>query len=164
VKRRAQHGQQRDAEQQQDRLDDLHPRRRDHPPNSTYASITTPTLTTAHSYDIPNISANQVAGADHLREHVKEQREDAAECGAMRTGPAQRKATTSAKVNLPRFRSGSAIRTSAPASRPASRSRRSFRRTRAAHEAGDAEERGGAHVIAGECQPFCNGLIERPAA
>ena len=73
--------------------------------------MTAPTPTTAHLYGSAEQQRDEVPGADHLREHVEEHREDAADGAATRTGACRsRNATTSANVNLPRLRSGSAIR------------------------------------------------------
>jgi hypothetical protein len=74
--RQHQQCQQRHAEQQQDRLDDLHPRRRDH---STEQHVGEHDR--ADDDDRPFVreaehQCDQIAGANHLRQHVKEKCED----------------------------------------------------------------------------------------
>ena len=122
------------------------------PPKSTYASITAPTLITAHSYGQPEHQRDQIARADHLREHVEEQRQDAAERrrDADRHLPQpERHDVGEGELAEVAQRLGDEKHQRRPADEPAGRVDHPVVAAQR-HQAGDAEKRRRAHVIAGQ--------------
>ncbi len=74
--------QQRHAEEQQQRLDDLYPRRRNHSAEEDVDQHDGGDERHGPFVCHAEHQAHEIAGADHLRENIEEERQDAAECSS----------------------------------------------------------------------------------